>query len=82
MKSENEMTVNVPEETADYLLRQIIHLNEKITKFNQIVDELKIRIKMQADNIISYERNKEKLESEIKELKSQLKSKKKLGEWK
>ena len=78
---ENQITEikTVPLETANYLLGQILAISQINKHLNESIKGLKNRIDVQSLNILSYERNKEKLENEIRDLKSKLKAEKQKG---
>ena len=78
---ENQITEikTVPLETANYLLGQILAISQINNHLNESIKGLKNRIDVQSLNILSYERNKEKLENEIRDLKSKLKAEKQKG---
>ena len=78
---ENQITEikTVPLETANYLLGQILAISQINKHLNESIKGLKNRIDVQSLNILSYERNNEKLENEIRDLKSKLKAEKQKG---
>jgi ABC-type iron transport system FetAB ATPase subunit len=60
----------VPIQTADFLLGRMIATAEINKQLNEKIHELKKRIDVQADLIQRYERNKDLLETQIKDLRS------------
>ena len=63
-------TITVTLEIADFLLGRLIGLAETNKQLNEKVSELQRRVDVQSQMIISYEQDKDFLETQIKDLKS------------